>query len=94
MTCSGVCRRRVPIRDQPSQPHSGASDSHKRWTCSRGPSQSDGYPVIGPTLAESESTLARLIGLDPWCVKELAGTKGVLEGQVSFDDRAYLRILI
>jgi hypothetical protein len=55
---------------------------------------SDGYPIIGRTLAESESTLARLLGLDPWCVKELAGTKGVLEGQVSFDDRAYLRILI
>jgi len=55
---------------------------------------SDGYPVIGTTLAESESTLARLLDLDPWCVDELAGTKGVMAGQVSFDDRAYLRLLI
>ncbi len=53
---------------------------------------SDGYPVIAETLARSESELARLLGLDPWCVNELAGTKGVLDGQVSFDDRAYLRV--
>jgi hypothetical protein len=53
---------------------------------------SDGYPAICGTLAESESVLARLLTLDPWCVHELRGTKGVLPGQVSFDDRAYLRI--
>ncbi|CCH17714.1 conserved hypothetical protein [Micromonospora lupini str. Lupac 08] len=53
---------------------------------------SDGYPVIGETLAASESELALLLKKDPWCVAELAGTKAVLPGQVSFDDRAYLRI--
>jgi hypothetical protein len=53
---------------------------------------SDGYPVIGETLATSESELALLLEKDPWCVAELAGTKAVLPGQVSFDDRAYLRI--
>ncbi|MFC5924602.1 hypothetical protein [Micromonospora vulcania] len=53
---------------------------------------SDGYPVIGETLAESESKLALLLEKDPWCLAELAGTKGVLPGQMSFDDRAYLRI--
>ncbi|MEV6349295.1 hypothetical protein [Actinoplanes sp. NPDC051851] len=53
---------------------------------------SDGYPVIDKTLAASESTLASLREKDPWCVAELVGTKGVLPGQVSFDDRAYLRI--
>jgi hypothetical protein len=55
---------------------------------------SDGYPVIAGSLAESEATLARLLVLDPWCVRELAGTKGVLDGQVSFDDRAYLRLVV
>ncbi|WP_231954516.1 hypothetical protein [Actinoplanes derwentensis] len=55
---------------------------------------SDGYPVIGRTLAESESVLADLLERDPWCVRELAGTKGVLAGQTSFDDRAYLRLRI
>jgi hypothetical protein len=53
---------------------------------------SDGYPVIGETLAESEAALARLLERDPWCVSELAGTKAVRPGQSSFDDRAYLRI--
>ncbi|MFC4071619.1 hypothetical protein [Actinoplanes subglobosus] len=53
---------------------------------------SDGYPVIAETLAESEATLARLLEKDPWCVAELAGTKAVLPGRLSFDDRAYLRI--
>ncbi|MDI6103715.1 hypothetical protein QLQ12_34385 [Actinoplanes sp. NEAU-A12] len=53
---------------------------------------SDGYPVIGETLAQSEAALARLLDLDPWCVNELCGTKGVLAGQASYDDRAYLRV--
>ncbi|MEU4161880.1 hypothetical protein [Actinoplanes sp. NPDC026670] len=53
---------------------------------------SDGYPMIGATLAESESVLARLLAEDPWCVAGLAGTKAVRPGQVSFDDRAYLRL--
>ncbi|MBM2614963.1 hypothetical protein JIG36_05240 [Actinoplanes sp. LDG1-06] len=55
---------------------------------------SDGYPLIGETLAASEAELAALLEKDPWCVAELAGTKGVGPGQLSFDDRAYLRIRI
>jgi hypothetical protein len=54
----------------------------------------DGYPVIEPGLAGSEAVLARLLERDPWCVAELRGTKGVLDGQVSFDDRAYLRLVV
>jgi hypothetical protein len=53
---------------------------------------SDGYPVVESTLAASEETLARLLARDPCCVRELAGTKGLRDGQVSFDDRAYLRL--
>jgi hypothetical protein len=53
---------------------------------------SDGYPVLGGTLAECEAALAGLLARDPWCVAELAGTKGLVSGQVSFDDRAYLRV--
>jgi hypothetical protein len=55
---------------------------------------SDGYPLIAATLAESESVLAQLLQRDPWCVNELAGTKGVLKGQISYDDRAYLRLKV
>ncbi|GAB3934819.1 hypothetical protein GCM10027614_08510 [Micromonospora vulcania] len=42
---------------------------------------SDGYPVIGETLAESESKLALLLEKDPWCLAELAGTKGCCLGR-------------
>ena len=53
---------------------------------------SDGYPEIRPTLAETEARLVELLAEDPHCVGVLRGTKGVMAGQVSFDDRAYLRL--
>ena len=53
---------------------------------------SDGYPEIRPTLAETEARLAELLAEDPHCVGALRGTKGVMAGQVSFDDRSYLRL--
>jgi hypothetical protein len=55
---------------------------------------SDGYPRICPTLAESEALLARMLVQDPWCITVLKGTKGVAEGQISYDDRAYLRLRV
>lgn len=53
---------------------------------------SDGYPYIAATLDESELRLAELLDADPLCIGPLLGTKGQLPGNVSFDDRAYLRI--
>lgn len=53
---------------------------------------SDGYPEIRPTLAGTEARLAELLAEDPHCVGALRGTKGVMAGQVSFDDRSYLRL--
>ncbi len=55
---------------------------------------SDGYPRIQPTLLGSEQMLARLLAIDPLCIEELRGTKGVLPGARSFDDRAYLRLMV
>lgn len=55
---------------------------------------SDGYPRILPTLRESEELLSRLLASDPLCIDELRGTKGVAPGNLSFDDRAYLRLLV
>lgn len=55
---------------------------------------SDGYPAIFPTLQETEQHLARLLEEDPLCIGPLAGTKGVLPGNESFDDRSYLRISV
>ncbi|GAA3944156.1 hypothetical protein [Actinoplanes auranticolor] len=53
---------------------------------------SDGYPEIRPTLAETEARLAELLAEDPHCIGPLRGTKGVMAGQISFDDRSYLRL--
>ncbi|WP_433727118.1 hypothetical protein ACQP2Y_11540 [Actinoplanes sp. CA-051413] len=53
---------------------------------------SDGYPVILPTLAETEARLAELLAEDPYCIGPLRGTKGVMAGQTSFDDRSYLHL--
>ena len=53
---------------------------------------SDGYPVLLPTLCESEAALARQIERDPQNVSEFIATKGIVEGNCSFDDRAYIRL--
>ena len=53
---------------------------------------SDGYPVLLPTLGESEAALARQIERDPQNVSEFIATKGIVEGNCSFDDRAYIRL--
>jgi len=52
---------------------------------------SDGYPQLFPTLTETEAFLARVLREDPLCYKKFRSTKGCYNGNVSFDDRAYLR---
>lgn len=52
----------------------------------------DGYPAPRATLAESERLLFELLERDPLLFREFKATKGLRPGQVSFDDRAYLRI--
>ncbi|MBR5350403.1 MAG: hypothetical protein IK124_04110 [Prevotella sp.] len=52
---------------------------------------SDGYPFLKPTLQESEKTLQELLEVDPLCVDKYLATKGVMKGNNSFDDRAYIR---
>lgn len=51
---------------------------------------SDGYPKLFPTLQESENYLQHIIKTDPLCFKEYKSTKGITEGNTSFDDRAYI----
>ena len=53
---------------------------------------SDGYPELLPTLDETEATLQRLLAADPLCIGPLLGTKGLRPGNLSYDDRTYLRI--
>ncbi len=52
---------------------------------------SDGYPLLKETLAESENALMELIETDPLCFRENKGTKGLVHGNDSFDDRTYIR---
>ena len=52
---------------------------------------SDGYPFLKPTLAASEAALSHLIAYDPQCIHEFVATKGLVEGNKSFDDRTYIR---
>lgn len=54
---------------------------------------SDGYPMLAPTLAESEAALRRCLRADPACLRLNPQTKGRLPGQESFDDRCYLRFM-
>ncbi len=55
---------------------------------------SDGYPVLCDTLAESEARLAELLAKDPLCFRANRTSKGVLPGNRSFDDRAYLKFVV
>ena len=52
---------------------------------------SDGYPVLYPTLSESEQALARQLSEDPLCICRFKATKGLMRGNLSFDDRTYIR---
>ena len=53
---------------------------------------SDGYPEVFPTLDRTEKRLAEILERDPLLFREYKSTKGLQKGQVSFDDRSYLRI--
>lgn len=55
---------------------------------------SDGYPELGKDLAESEEKLKHILREDPMCFRLYKCTKGVKEGNVSFDDRAFCRFLV
>lgn len=53
---------------------------------------SDGYPFLYPTLKETETALSRLLHDDPLCINQYKATKGLVKGNLSFDDRAYIRL--
>ena len=52
---------------------------------------SDGYPVLLCSLEESEKKLKELIEKDPLMYQTVPMTKGMMNGNISFDDRSYLR---
>ena len=55
---------------------------------------SDGYPFLEPTLAASEAALAEQISNDPQNIHSFIATKGIVEGNKSFDDRTYIRFSV
>lgn len=55
---------------------------------------SDGYPKVAATLAASEEFLREALEQDPLCIGVARSTKGLQRGNVSFDDRAYLRVVL
>lgn len=54
---------------------------------------SDVYPFLKPTLAVSEAALAEQIANDPQNIRSFIATKGIVEGNKSFDDRTYIRFV-
>lgn len=52
---------------------------------------SDGYPFLCQSLDKSEKKLARQLATDPYNTKAFKATKGLMAGNVSFDDRAFIR---
>ena len=52
---------------------------------------SDGYPWLCATLEKSERKLRKQLSTDPFNIHSFKATKGLMQGNVSFDDRAYIR---
>lgn len=52
----------------------------------------DGYPVLKNSLKESEYALQAILANDPLLFREYKSTKGMSEGNVSFDDRAFIKV--
>ena len=53
---------------------------------------SDGYPVLKPELSESEDALHRIIKEDPLLFRQCKELKCVIPGNLSFDDRTFLKL--
>lgn len=54
----------------------------------------DGYPFLHPTLEASEAALAHQLATDPLNIGAFKATKACMQGNKSFDDRAYIRFKV
>lgn len=52
---------------------------------------SDGYPFLCSTLQKSERKLEKQLANDPYNINTFKATKGLMAGNVSYDDRSYIR---
>lgn len=55
---------------------------------------SDGYPIIENTLKKSEDFLKKVLEEDPLCMNLYKSMKGLKQGNISYDDRAYIRFIV
>lgn len=55
---------------------------------------SDGYPYLCDSLELTERHLKALLKNDPLCIGSCVSAKGLVKGNVSFDDRAYIRFTV
>ena len=55
---------------------------------------SDGYPELCDSLDKSEKRLCQILECDPLAIKENMQTKMMKKGDLSFDDRAYIRFTV
>jgi hypothetical protein len=54
---------------------------------------SDGYPFLQDTLEASEQALQALLQDDPLLFRMYKSTKGIRQGNFSFDDRTYVKLV-
>ncbi|WP_153463380.1 hypothetical protein [Sediminibacillus terrae] len=55
---------------------------------------SDGYPYLKDTLVESEAMLKEVLEEDPLCFRKFKSAKGLMNGNRSYDDRLYMKIIL
>ena len=55
---------------------------------------SDGYPVLFDSLEETEAYLEKNLKKDAECMYQLRGTKGISEGNCSYDDRSFISFIV
>ena len=96
VSVSDSCSVQDPVPASDSVPCSGSVSAS--GTISVSSSEivlaSDGYPFLKPTLAASEAALAEQIANDPQNIHSFIATKGIVEGNKSFDDRTYIRFSV
>ena len=96
VSVSDSCSVQDPVPASDSVPCSGSVSAS--GTISASSSEivlaSDGYPFLKPTLAASEAALAEQIANDPQNIHSFIATKGIVEGNKSFDDRTYIRFSV
>ena len=55
---------------------------------------SDGYPKLYADLEQTEVALRAILERDPLCFRENRSTKGLQKGNLSFDDRSFLKLSV